>query len=69
LTAQANASQLAAMKNALAARRMSTPFRFTAARNVPSSPVTASQASTNTHDHTMRCAVICMADTLVKPIR
>ena len=38
-------------------------------RNLPSSPMTASHASTNRQDQTMRCAVICIADTFMRPIR
>ena len=42
------------MKNALPTRRMSTPWRVKASRMQRRSPLTASQAITNTHDQTMR---------------
>jgi hypothetical protein len=68
-TAHTKPSQLTAMKNALAISRISTPSCRTAVHIVPSSRRKASHATTNTQDQTMRCAVICSADTLVSPNR
>jgi hypothetical protein len=57
------------MKNALAERRSIAARLLNAARRELSWRTTASHASTKRTDHTMRCAVSSIADTLRSPIR